>query len=84
MKSIENKIIAIENTIGDDSLPDGITAVSGALAHILTMAIKQDAFDRRKLKEFFEELEAKIMTNTKEASAGVSRSEKNVGIKRDL
>ncbi len=88
MKSIENKIIEIEKSIGDDSLADGITAVSGALAHILTMAIKQDAFDRTKLNAFFEELEAKIMINTKEASTGVSRprpsGNKNAGIKRDL
>ena len=83
-QEIEKKIIEIENILAENSLNEGITAVSGTLAHILTMAINQNAFDRNRLNAFFEEIEARIMANTKSLNPVISRDNSKIGIKRDV
>ena len=79
-QDIEKKIIELEKIISESTLDEGITVVSGALAHILSMAINQNAFDRNRLHDYFEELEARIMRITKDTAA----QSKIKGIRRDV
>ena len=65
-KKLNKSVVEIEKSIENEQLEDGLTILSATLAHTLILAINNGHFDRSKLHVFFEEIESRVMTSTKQ------------------
>ncbi len=70
---LNEMIVRMETPLKDETLADSITAISATLAHVLILSIQQNAFEKRKLHEFFDELETRIVIETK--PKGIKRAD---------
>jgi hypothetical protein len=65
----------IEDVIKEEELADGITEISTAFTHIISVAIQSGNFDSSQLHTFMERVENSIR-------AGSGMHDKTIGIKR--
>ena len=65
----------IEDVINDEELADGITEISTAFTHIISIAIQSGNFDKSQLHTFMERIEGSIR-------AGSTTHNEAIGIKR--
>lgn len=78
---LNKMVIKIEGVVANEELADGLTILSASLGHAIILSIQNGKFDRSKLHDFFEELESRIMSSTRD-SANAFKKNANVGIKR--
>ncbi len=72
-KKLNDMIKQIEAPLKNETLADGLTELSAALAHIVVLSINQGVFDRSKVHKFFEEIEEGVMVETK--PKGIKRAD---------
>jgi hypothetical protein len=78
VKKLNENIAKIEKSIENEELADGLDILAATLSHALALSIQSGNFNRNKLHEFFEEMENRIMSATKNDNA----SGHNIGIRR--
>lgn len=78
-KKLIEKISAIEKTVEDESLGDGLTIMSAALSHAIALSIESGNFDETKLHDFMLEMERKIKISIRQNAID---NKKIIGIKR--
>ena len=74
-EKLKTNIARIEKSIENEELADGLDILAATLSHALILSIQSGNFNRAKLHDFFEEMENRIMSATRDSS-------KNIGIKR--
>ena len=74
-KKLSQNIAMIEKSIENEELADGLDILAATLSHALILSIQSGNFNRARLHDFFEEMENRIMSATRD-------SNKNIGIKR--
>lgn len=57
---LNQKIMAVESTMKDDTLEDGITILAATLSAVIVGAVQDNQFDRNKIHDFFREMESRI------------------------